>query len=493
MPQGRSSFRNGVFRISWPLIVAACSTLGILAFSSFQSLGDPDTFLHIKIGQWILSHHTVPVVDYFSHSLPGEAWVAHEWLSELLIALIYHIGGWGGLVLMASGCLAFTLAYLTRFLLKRIPPVYAILFAALAFFALSTHLLVRPHVLVWPLLVIWVGTLIGAQEQGRHPPFFLIFIMVLWVNLHGSFIFGIAITLPIALEVMVMCPQEKRRKLMLQWLSFIAISLAACLFNPQGLAGVIFPLQIFNLKHLATIKEWMPYRFSGLNPLEIILFIYLILALLGLLRLPLIRILVLLGLLHMAFTHNRYVSILGLVSPMLIASTFGNAYLARNQQHPPSKIDRFFLQLSLPAGAFAIIATLGLVIISAFISIQFGRYRPPESIQANAAIDAVQRSSIHGSVLNDYQFGGALIYRGIPVFVDGRADLYDQQVMGLYIDAMIDGKPSALAQIIQKYKIGWALLALDSPAIAYFENQAGWQRFYSDTFAVVYIRAPQAQ
>ena len=479
---------RATFRGSLPLIVFIISTLGVLGFSTFQTLGDPDTFLHLTIGQWMISHHAVPIVDYFSHSLPGTHWVAHEWLSELILAMVYQMGGWGGLVLLVASCLGLSLALLAAFLQKRMPPIYALLFTALAFFALATHLLVRPHVLVWPLLLIWVGTLLDSAEHHLKPPYLLLLVMALWVNLHGSFIFGLAIIFPIALQALQNAPSQFRKVLMGQWLIFIGLAFATCLLNPQGLAGAIFPLQILNLEHLATIVEWMPYRFSGFNPLEILLFLYLALALLGLLRMPIITIVMLLGLLHMALTHNRYVSIFGLLSPMLIASAFGLAYAQKMLDQIPSKIDLFFSRLTLPAGSFAIMIAVGLTMMLAFIGNHMGRYHPPENILATSAINAFERSGRAGPVLNDYQFGGALIYRGIPVLIDGRADLYDQALMGNYVAGMIEGKPSALQNLIDQYQITWALLVPDSPAIAYFDRQKGWQRLYADGNAVIYFK-----
>ncbi len=486
----RSPTQRGGFAISWPLIVGVCSALGVLMYSTHQSLGDPDTFLHLKIGQWILAHHSVPMVDYFSHSLPGEGWIAHEWLSELIFAMVYQFGSWAGLVLLTASFLAITLALLVRFLVKRMPPIYAILFTALAFFALSTHLLARPHILVWPLLLIWCGALINAQEHHRRPPYSLIFLMILWVNLHGSFVFGLAFMFPIALEAILTSPDQQRRALMWQWISFIGLALLSSLLNPQGFAGAIFPFQVLNLQHWASIVEWMPYRFSGLNPLELILGVYFTLALLGLLKLPAIRILILLGLIHMSLAHNRYVSVLGLVSPLLIASAFGKAYLSKSKEQIPSKMDHFFLRLNRSAGLYAMTAGIGLMIGAACIGGHMNRYAPPDSILAKEAIDAVQRSGHSGNVLNDYQFGGSLIYRGIPVLIDGRADLYDQKVMGPYVDAMIDGKAEAFDRIIEQYQLTWTLLVPDSPAIAYFDHQAGWQRYYADPFAVVYFKIP---
>ena len=142
------------------------------------------------------------------------------------------------------------------------------------------------------------------------------------------------------------------------------------------------------------------------------------------------------------------------------------------------------------AGSYAICFSILIIGITALWGCYLGRYAPPSSIQAKAAIDAFQSSNHSGPVLNDYKFGGALIYRNIPVFVDGRADLYDKKVMGPYIEAVIDGKSSALEKIINQYQITWALLSPDSPAITFFDNKKTWQRYYADSDAVIYLLDP---
>jgi hypothetical protein len=178
---------------------------------------------------------------------------------------------------------------------------------------------------------------------------------------------------------------------------------------------------------------------------------------------------------------------------MFIASAFGLAYAQKLPDQIPSKIDLFFSRITFPAGSGAIITAVGFMMIAAVVGNQMGRYGPPEKILATSAMNAFEGSRRAGPVLNDYQFGGALIYRGIPVFIDGRADLYDQQLMGSYVAAMIEGKPSALNNLINEYHIAWALLVSASPAIAYFDHQTGWQRFYADDNAVIYFKNLQAK
>jgi hypothetical protein len=85
-------------------------------------LNDPDTYLHIAAGGWILAHFALPVRDPFSHSLAGASWVRHEWLSEVVLAAVYRAAGWSGLVLLGAACFGATVVILTRFLLRHCEP-----------------------------------------------------------------------------------------------------------------------------------------------------------------------------------------------------------------------------------------------------------------------------------------------------------------------------------------------------------------------------------
>src|SRR3954451_16082475 len=106
--------------LSWPLVVAFIAVLIVLGFLPPTTLlSDPDTFWHIAAGRWILEHGTVPLSDPFSHSMPGAPWMAHEWLSEVVIAMSYRLGGWAGPVVVATLAFNATVAYLMRFLLLR--------------------------------------------------------------------------------------------------------------------------------------------------------------------------------------------------------------------------------------------------------------------------------------------------------------------------------------------------------------------------------------
>jgi hypothetical protein len=73
-------------------------------------LNDPDTYLHVAAGRWMLAHFALPVRDPFSHSLAGATWVPHEWLAEVALAAVYRAAGWSGLVLLGAASFGATIA-----------------------------------------------------------------------------------------------------------------------------------------------------------------------------------------------------------------------------------------------------------------------------------------------------------------------------------------------------------------------------------------------
>src|SRR5271169_4699029 len=165
--------------------------LGILAMAS-RSVGDPDVWWHMKTGQLIAQTKAVPRTDPFSFTRAGNPWVAHEWLSELLIYGIYRISDWGGLIfvfaLLVSG--AFFLVYL-----RSAPDPYSSGVMALwGAWATAPIWGVRPQVISLLLTSLW---LLILEQSERNPRllWWTLPLTVLWVNLHAGFALGLALLL----------------------------------------------------------------------------------------------------------------------------------------------------------------------------------------------------------------------------------------------------------------------------------------------------------
>src|SRR6202011_5035448 len=91
-------------------------------------------------------------------------------------------------------------------------------------------------------------------------------------------------------------------------------------------------------------------------------------------------------------------------------------------------------------------------------------------------------------VLNDLPFGGYLISRGVPVFIDGRAELYGEQFEVKFYRALELKDVNLLFDILKNYDIDAVLLTPATPAASLLDHLDGWQRVYSDETAVLHVR-----
>lgn len=477
---------------SWPLIVGVLVYLYVL-YGGSALLNDGDTFWHIATGQWILQHGAVPSVDPFSHTMPGAPWTAHEWLSEVLLAGAHQLGGWTGVVALTGLMFSTAIALLTRALLKSIEPIYALVFAIYAVLMTASHLLARPHILATPLMIIWLIELVRASDEQRRPSLWLLPLMTLWANMHGGFTLGLALVGPFALEAVIAARQEQRAiPVAKSWATFLLLAIASSLVTPHGPQGILFTWHVlFNSSYaLAHIGEWASPNFHGLQVLEIWLLGGLALFMYQGLRLPPMRLLLLLGLLHLGLKHVRYVELLGLLVPVFLAAPLAVQWQQRRQgKQQLEAVDLFFQKLAQPAGSGATLLILTFLLSFTVLVSKIKPTQMDESSAPTLAIKAVQEVGLRGPVLNEYGWGGHLIYANIAPFIDGRADIYGDDFLKIYIEAIGLKESDGLEKLLAQYKIEWTLLPPGSPAIALLDHLSEWRRLYADKTAVVHVKA----
>jgi hypothetical protein len=241
---------------------------------------------------------------------------------------------------------------------------------------------------------------------------------------------------------------------------------------------------------LANIGEWQSPNFQLFQPVQFWLLLVLLVALRGRMVLPWLRIALLLGLMHLALKHQRNVAVLGLLSPMLIAAPWALGWYSGGHRGKDAEaLDRLFRGLAVPlsaAAAWGWSLAIGVAIAGV---VHWRTVSPDISNTPEAAVAAALASRPQGPVLNTYEFGGYLIYRGIPVFVDGRADVYGDDFLKTYVEALRLRKPGDFEALLERHKIGWTLLSPGAPAVALLDLLPGWRRLYADETAVVHVRA----
>jgi len=449
-------------------VVAAIAMLALVLFVP-GVLNDGDTFWHIKAGEWIIGNGVVPHTDPFSYTKAGAPWVAHEWLAEVALALAFRAGGWGGVVALTGVAAAAAFSQLARHLGRWLPVGAVLLLTVLAAGCVTPGMLARPHILALPFFEVWVAGLFIARKEGRAPSWWLLPVMCVWANMHGGYMLGLLLVLPLALEALLDAPADARG-VVLRWGGFGLAALAAAALTPHGLTGLLFPFQLVGMAELGMIVEWRATDFSTVQPLELVLVAGLYVALTRGARLPPLRLLILLGLLHMALTHTRHQALVGVIVPLLLAGPLAAALPALR----PGRRNAGWAVGGLGLAG-------GLIALRLLVPVVPGGKTPVPA----AAVAHVPAALAAQPVFNEYSFGGYLIYAGIRPFIDGRADLYGPAFMQDYAAATAPNR-AALERVLQTYGVRWTLLSPQNPAVELLDLMPHWCRLYGDEIAVVH-------
>lgn len=489
---GRSRSAAGAWPVSLPLLMALAA-YAYLIFNGQLLLRDGDTYWHVAAGQWILQHHAVPATDPFSYTMPGAAWTAHEWLAEVVFALAHDAGGWTLVVAAAALAFAAAVGVLTRALLERLEPIYAFLFGALAIFMSAGHALARPHLLAMPLMVTWAVGLTRAADERRAPSPWLLPVMVLWANLHAGFMLGLGLAGAFAFEAVLAAFPDRRRmaSAALPWTAFVLLAILSALLTPQGLRG--FQYLWLVLAHstyaLDFIGEWQSPNFHVFQPLALWLLGGLALVMYQGLRLPPVRLALLLGLLYGSLKYARNIELLGMLAPLVIAAPLAAQWRERRANaRQVASADEFFLKLARPAGPAALALAAAAFVAAPLWLARAHPIEPPAGTAPTDAVRAARQAGVRGPVLNEYDWGGYLIHSGIPVFIDGRGEMYGDEFLKAYVQALQLARPDALEQLLRRYRVAWTLLRPGTPAVALLDRLPGWRRVYSDQTAVVHVK-----
>jgi hypothetical protein len=106
-----------------------------------------------------------------------------------------------------------------------------------------------------------------------------------------------------------------------------------------------------------------------------------------------------------------------------------------------------------------------------------------------AAVEFANRAGLSGPMLNEYSWGGYLMWANSsqPVFIDGRADIYAWT--GVLRDygrwALLQEDPRHL---LDRYKIRTCLIRSSSPMARVMPYLPGWRKVYSDHLVVVFSK-----
>ena len=462
---------------SLPLWVGVAIYVLLIAAGN-RLLLDPDTQWQITVGQWILDHHAVPHTDIYSFTMGGAPWISTQWLAQVLYAKVYAWFGWTGPVVLAAAASSATFALLARYLVRSLSESAALAFVVVALVLTAPHLLARPHVLALPIMVAWIGELIAAADRRTAPSFWLLPLMALWANVHGGFVFGVVMIAPIALDAVINVNASDRMKLAVRWAVFAALALGAGCCTPYGWESLLAARKILALgSALPLITEWRPADFTTLRPFEICLLGAIGLALYRGITLPPMRIVILLGLVHMALAQGRAAEILALLSPLVLATPLAPQIDGTEISLPSLRPVR-----GVTIACCAVVLAAGTLTFAAM-----HRFAPDTANSPVLAVTELKKLNLE-RVFNDYDFGGYLIASGVAPFIDGRTELYGEKFFVDHHNASELIEPGGLFRLLDGYQIQATLMRTQSPATKLLDHMDGWEKIYSDEVATIHLR-----
>jgi hypothetical protein len=246
----------------------------LVAVVGIDALSDPDVWWHVLLGSWILHHGSVPQVDMLSYTAAGSPLPPHEWLSQVLFAALSAAGGlfllalvmaavsWSGFVAIALGGR-----------MRGAGAVTIGLWLALAAKAAEPVLGVRPQVFTFALLAASLGLVERHLRRGGRLIWILPLLFLVWANVHGGFVAGIAF-------IALICAVEAGKRVLhagtpvaghrIRQLALVtAVCAAVACITPEGAGGYTFALSSATTEGAKGIIEWQHPNFSdpGLWPL----------------------------------------------------------------------------------------------------------------------------------------------------------------------------------------------------------------------------------
>jgi hypothetical protein len=474
---------------SFPVFLGALLLIATLIVASrFQV--DSDTWWHLVVGQRILDVHSWPTAETYSFSARGSEWMAHEWLGEVLLALVARAGGLLALMRLLFG-LAGTivlLIYYYAFLRCRNPKA-AFLATMLVLPLAGVWFSVHPQLLGYVFLLI---TLICLElfRQGRTRVLWLLpFVFLLWVNTHGTFLLGffalgcywLSGLIDVRSGSLVAIRWTVPERIQLMGVT-LACLLAGCV-TPYGTRLLANPVQMIIRQQGITpdLTSWQPLPLNIWHGKLFLAFVLLFIIAVVTLR-PIIKIeelALFLFAVVMTALHARALPLFAIVFAPLLADMLGR-WVPNYEPDRDRHVLNVFLMAAIALGAASVFPS---------------RHALEASVAGTYPAEAVEYLRQHPQpepMFNDLGFGGYLLYGLGPrhrVFIDGRLEIYIP--VGVWSDYLhITRLDPEAPGLLEEYHLQSCLIPSGSGLATFLQASPEWQKVYRDRLSVLFVRKP---
>jgi hypothetical protein len=461
---------------------------------------DGDLPRHILTGNLILQTHRVSTTDIFSFRTTGYPSFPHEWLSQVIFATAYDWLGLDGIVLLTALVIMLTWGIVYHRAMRKSKSFFlALIFIALGVGASQIHVLPRPHIFTYILTAIWIALLESIEENKTRSWWLLPFVMLLWVNLHGMFVLGIAILGIYLVGDFLDHPSiswfrtNKAKSLVLAG----GLSLMATFLSPSG--PKIWEA-IASLGSNAYITSKIPeYQSPNFHLPETWPFIIiLLLTIIGLARktkrLSWAQIFLLSTFTGMALYTSRMIPIFAIVVTPIAAKAVADWLREDYSQSRFFRIEENIYRTNSTSNGLVWVFA---IVLFAAVLLKSGITLDPQG-QGNVfdkrffPVEAVSWLETHpqnGHMFNEFDWGGYLLLNLWPnqqIFMDGHTHIYGEKLTREYEQVITQGK--GWEETLNKYDVKWIIIRANTSLSKALSSSAGWTSAYEDKTAIIFVR-----
>ncbi|HLG70968.1 MAG TPA: hypothetical protein VK009_11150 [Chloroflexota bacterium] len=446
---------------------------------------DPDLGWHLRTGQIILASHRIPTTDPFSYTKLGAPWVEHEWLWQAGVAALHAIAGNLGIVLGNGATVGASLALLyLQLRLRHVAPVFAAAGIGVALIDLAVYAEARPAevVALFSALFLYIFERYRCHRDWR----WLLAVPageLVWANCHGSFLLGLLLCAVYGLAALW---ETRRWAALIPWALTGLGAAVASVVNPLGINLYRFTLAASQLSvNRRLVNEWRPPDFRSAEFAPILVTLLLLLALPAFLRVaprgraP--QMLLVVGALAV-LQSQQFILFFAVIAAPIIGELLEQAW----PRAALATISR------VSAGALGLVLA-GLALVGPAAHLTPAAYR--QTLAQGYPVDAVdfiERHELQGPMWNGFDWGGFLIgaLPRLPVFVDGRTEMYGETFEADAVDMETGVKP--IAPVLDEYGIKLVLVDVHTNLADEMTDLPGWHEAYRDSLAAVFTRGDEA-
>jgi hypothetical protein len=202
-----------------------------------------DTWWHLRAGEAVLAGRGVLLHDTFSHSVLGQEWENHAWLSQVIFAAVHRVGGMPLLTALCAVAVSagMWLVYVSTpgGRMRRLALLAAVVSGATITWS------VRPQ--AFTLLLLGVTIFLVSRQRWTLLPL----VFLLWANLHSAVGLGLVVLGGAAAGHAIV-----HRHVPLRVIGLIALCGAATMATPQGLDYWPNIAASMERSQLNAIAEW---------------------------------------------------------------------------------------------------------------------------------------------------------------------------------------------------------------------------------------------